>query len=112
MTAHAIAGWVTLAVVIGVLLVLAAYSMVLALRVRRIQARLQHPLLQRISAAGADLRGLESTRAQFNELSRRASQALASLQGASAERERLRRVGGQAVASIIGNVRTIFDLLA
>ena len=111
MTAHAIAGWVTLAIVIGVLLVLVAYAVALALRVRRIQTRFQHPLLQRILATNADLRNLQSTHAQIDELSRRAAQAIASLRGDVAQRERLRREGGQAVAGIIANLRTIRDLL-
>ncbi|TAM91998.1 hypothetical protein EPN42_02045 [bacterium] len=111
MTPHAIAGWATVAVVVGVVIVLAVYAAALALRVRRIQTRFQHPLLQRILATNADLRNLQNARVQIDELSRRAAQALASLRGDLAQRERLRREGGRAIAGIVGNLRTIRDLL-
>lgn len=112
MTAHAIAGWATLAIVIAVVLVLAAYALALALRLRRIKGRLRHPLLQRIAESAADLRRLESTRARLDELSQRMARAVASLKGVSAEREHLRRECRQAVAGIVGNLRAIRDLLA
>ncbi|TAM56372.1 hypothetical protein EPN52_14790 [bacterium] len=112
MSAHTLAGWATVAVVVIVAIVLSAYAAALALRARRLTRRLDHPLLVRIREASVQLRALEGARTKFEGLAKRAAEAGTVLAHTSAERERLRREGGQAVSSIFRDLRSIRDLLS